>query len=143
MGFAMKMGLRESIVPGTLKNTYEDGKMIGYEFGIQMDYYRGHYLSTIDELSVKVDGEAVPEECITFCLNGKEFGVVQLKDCFTEYWEILQIATLKIWKPGGLSRGEHEIDLRLMSRSPYMPLDVENHVYMPLDHCSCLTMKIQ
>lgn len=143
MGFALKTGFRKSLVEGTLKNTYEDGKIMGYEFGIQMDYYRGHFLSTIDELSVKVDGEEVPEERISFVLNGKEFGIIEMKNAYTEFWEILQIATLKVWKPGGLTPGEHEIDLHMISRSPYMPIDAENHIYMPLDHCSCLTMQVQ
>ena len=143
MGFAMVMGLRKSVVDGTLKHVYQDGRKMGYEFQIQMDYYRGHYLSTIDELSVKVDGKEVPEESILFCVNGKEFGIIQLKDAYTEFWEINKTATLEVYLPVGLEDGEHEIDLHMISRSPYMPLDFDNHFYMPISHCSCVKMAIK
>ena len=142
MGFALKFHTRNAVVDGTLKHMWMDGRKIGYEFGIQLDYYRGHWLSVIDEFEVKVDGESVPEECMKFCLNGKEFSICQLESCYTEFWKILDVATIKVMKKGGLADGEHNIDLHLIFRSPYMPIGPD-HQYMPVDSCGNLTMEIQ
>lgn len=142
MGFAMKMNLRNGVAEGTLKHMWLDGRKVGYEFGIQMDYYRGHWLSVIDELEITVDGEKVPEDTIKFCINGKEFSICQLESCYTEFWKILDIATIKIWKDGGLADGEHEIESHLIFRSPYMPIG-PNHQFMPVDSSGRLVMEIQ
>ncbi len=142
MGFALKFHLREAVVEHTLKHMWLDGKKIGYQFGIQLDYYRGHWLSVIDEFEVTVDGEQVSEECMTLCLNGKEFALCQLPSCYTEFWRILDVATVKVMKPGGLSEGAHEIALKLIFRSPYMPIGPD-HQYMPVDSGGSRTMEIQ
>lgn len=45
-------------------------------------------------------------------------------------------------KPGGLSEGAHEIALKLIFRSPYMPIGPD-HQYMPVDSGGSRTMEIQ
>ena len=87
----------------------------------------------IDEFGVKLDGEEVPTEDIKFCLHGKEFGIAQLHDLVSEFWQITEPATIKIFKDGGIVAGEHDVDVKLMFHSPYMPIsDTE---YMPIDGC--------
>ena len=51
MAFAMRMNLNGSIVKAnTFRNFYINGKRNGFEFDVQLAYYRGHYLSDIDLL---------------------------------------------------------------------------------------------
>lgn len=57
MAFAMKMRFVDVITDHTLKNNWANGEKIGYQFDIRLGYYRGHYLSAIDEFEVTVDGE--------------------------------------------------------------------------------------
>ena len=141
MGFAMRMNFVDVVVDDSLKNIKANGKNVGYQFDIRLSYYRGHFLSVIDEFGVKVDGQEVPAEAIKFCINGKEFSPIEFDKCYTEFWQVIEPATIKVFSPGGLSEGEHEIDVILFFRSPYMPIE-PNHQYMPVDSCGSKTLKV-
>lgn len=133
MAFAMRVNYVDVVCDNSLKNMLIRGKKMGCQFDIRLSYYRGHFLSVIDELGVKIDGEPIPTDDIKFCLHGKEFGVAQLHDIVSEFWLITEPATIKIFKDGGFAPGEHDIDVTLMIHSPYMPIsDTE---YMPIDSC--------
>lgn len=141
MGFAMKMNFVDVVVSDSLKNYYVNGEKMGYQFDIRLSYYRGHFLSVIDEFAVKVDDDEVPNERIKFCINGKEFSPCELDKCYTEFWQITKPATIRVFSPNGLSKGEHKIDVTLFFRSPYMPIGAK-HQYMPVDSCGSKTMSI-
>lgn len=140
MAIAMKLNFVDVLRDGSLKNTYVNGEKMGYKFDIRLSYYRGHFLSVIDKLELKVDGKEVKQDDITFCLHGKEFGVAQLHDLVSEFWPILEPATIKVFQKGGLSAGEHDIDFTLIFHSPYMP--VSETEYMPWDSSQAKRMKI-
>ena len=99
---------------------------------MQLAYYRGHYLSYIDLLEVYVDGEKMPQEAITFELNGKEMPVYKLTYAVTEFWSQVVPAKIRVIKKGGLDEGKHELELKLMLRVPYMQIGPD-HSFMPLD----------
>ena len=132
MAFAMKMRFVDVITDGTLKNTYTNGKKTGYQFDIRLGYYRGHYLSAIDQFEVTVDGEAVEAQDLRFCINNKEIAPNQLQECFTEFWSLTDPATIKVVKKDGLAEGKHTINVNLMLRIPYMQIG-PGHQFMPLD----------
>lgn len=140
MGFVMKVKLTETLRDGTLKNFYELGKPAGYQVDVRLAYYRGQYLSVIDELSVAVDGIKAEDQDLRFCLNGKEFAPWELKEAFQEFWGIKDPATLKVRMPGGLKSGEHKVQLKLMFRCPYLPIPGAEHGYTPVDSCDEKTM---
>ena len=102
MAYAMRINFVDVVCDNSLKNIYVNGKKMGYQFDIRLSYYRGHYLSVIDEFGVTVDGEEVPQQDIKFCLHGKEFGISQLHDLVNEFWLITEPATIKVFKPGSL-----------------------------------------
>ena len=133
MAFAMRINFVDVICEDSLKNIFANGKKVGYQFDIRLSYYRGHFLSVIDEFGVTLDGEKVKEEDIKFCLHEKEFGISQLHDLVSEFWGITEKATIKVFKEGGISEGEHDIDVTLMFHSPYMPISDTD--YMPIDGC--------
>jgi len=133
VAFAMKMAYSDLVLPeNSLKNIFVDGKKAGFQFDLRLNYYRGQYLSVIDSFAVVIDGKEVPEKSIRFCLNGKEFGICQLEHCYTEFWNILTPAVVKVLSPGGLAAGEHKVEVSLFFRSPYMPIGPD-HQYMPVD----------
>lgn len=144
MGLVMKIKFTDILREGTLSNYYVNGKVCGYQFDVRLGYYRGHFLSVIDELAVEADGEKADPNDITFCINGKEFGIVELKQQFSEFWNILTSATIKVHKPEGLSKGEHDINFILILHSPYMPLPgaKEEHSYTPIDSCDRRTLTL-
>ena len=141
MAFAMRMEFVDVVVDGSLKNSVVNGRKTGYQFDIRLAYYRGHFLSVIDEFAVTVDGEPVPDECIKFCINGKEFSPVEFDKCYTEFWQVVEPATIRVFQPGGLAAGEHDIDVKLMFHSPYMPIGPD-HQYMPVDGCGRKTLTV-
>ena len=138
----MRVKLTETLRDGTLKNYFEIGKKSGYQFDVRLAYYRGHYLSVIDELAVEVDGEAVPKEDIRFLVNGKKFTIDQLKEAYYEFWSIKKPATIQVRKPGGLEEGTHHVKLTLMFRCPYLPQPGAEDKYTPVDSCDEKDMEL-
>ena len=141
MAIAMRISFTDVLRDGTLKNVYVNGKKMGYRFDVRLSYYRGHFLSVIDELTVSVDGEEVEPQDITLCLHGKEFGISQLHEATTEFWGIKEPATIKIFREGGLEKGEHEVDFHLVFRSPYMPIGEQ--AFMPWDSSQCKILTVE
>lgn len=142
MGFAMRMQLNEEIIKKqSVKDLYINGNKNGFEFLAQLAYYRGHYLSDIDLLEVYVDGEKMPQEAVTFELNGKEMPVYKLTYAVTEFWSQAVPAKIRVIKEGGLSAGKHEIELKLMLRVPYMQIGPD-HSFMPLDSGDKVTVTV-
>lgn len=133
MGFAMRMQLNSEIIKkSSFKNLYINGAKNGFEFDVQLAYYRGHYLSDIDVLEVWLDGEKMPQEAVTFELWGKELPVYKLSWAVTEFWSQVEPAKIRVIKKGGVENGEHTLELKLMLRVPYMELGPD-HTFMPLD----------
>ena len=95
------------------------GKVQSLMLDIRLNYYRGLHISTMKEFELKIDGEVIPKSNIIFQLNGKEFAIDQLPDLFAEFWGIKERATLEIFDHP-LSEGEHDIELTMRFRSPYM-----------------------
>ncbi|MHC5229719.1 C-glycoside deglycosidase beta subunit domain-containing protein [Enterococcus sp. LJL99] len=130
--FAMRMKFNNEIIKKkSFRAIYINGKNNGFSFDTQLAYYRGHYLSDIDVIEVYVDGEKIAEEAVTFELNEKEMPLYKLKYAVTEFWSQVNKATIHVLYPNGLS-GEHEIELKLVLRIPYMQIGPD-HQFMPLD----------
>ena len=142
MAFAMRMQLNPEIIKKkSFKNLYINGKKNGFEFDVQLAYYRGHYLSDIDLLEVYLDGEKMPQEAVTFELKGKELPVYKLTHAVTEFWSQVEPAKIRVIKPGGVENGEHELELKLMLRVPYMQIGPD-HNFMPLDSGEKVTVNV-
>lgn len=142
MKYAKKLNNIENvIVNNSLENCYSNGRKWGYQFKLCLDYYRGHFLSVIDEFEIRIDGEKIPDERIKFCINGKAFSPVEFDKCYTEFWQVTEPAIIKIIAPGGLEAGEHKVDVAMYYRSPYMPIG-DNHQYMAIDNCGSRTMAV-
>lgn len=143
MAFAMRMMLNNEIIKkDSFKSMYINGNKNGFEFDVQLAYYRGHYLSDIDLLEVYIDGEKMPQEAVTFELNGKEIPIYKLKYAVTEFWSQVEPAKIRVIKKDGLAEGEHELTLKLMLRIPYMEIGPD-HQYMPLDSGETVTVSIK
>ena len=49
MAFAMRINFVDVVCDDSMKNIFANGKKVGYQFDIRLSYYRGHFLSVIDE----------------------------------------------------------------------------------------------
>ena len=139
MAFAMKFNMVDVIVSDSLENCYVNGKRVGFQFDIRLDYYRGQFLSVIEELEVTVNGEKIDTESIRFRLHDKEFGVCQLETCCNEFWRVTEPATIFVRKGGGLPEGAR---YRTKARSG-RPMAIGPNKYMPVDNCGTKKLRVK
>jgi hypothetical protein len=111
----------------TLLNVEQDGAVIGWSVGARIGYYRGLGLSMID-VSLSIDGAAVPRERIRVQLHGKDYRLTDLPDVLDDRWGFSETVTLFVEQPGGLTAGSHEVSLEQSLRISYLAIPSVNRV---------------
>jgi hypothetical protein len=106
------------IYPNSLHNL-KDGS--GFALGVRLPYYRGQPLSVVEDIAVKVDGEAVPREQVRFSVRGKTWSLDQLEEITAERWEFGELAEVSVLQPQGLASGQHEVAVGVQLRISYLP----------------------
>ncbi len=112
----------------SLKNVEQDGKIVGFKFGVRIADYRGAILSLHNGYYVSVDGVEYPREVQKFEINKKPpRSFEELKTCVWEHWDFDDEGMLYIEKEGGLAPGIHHIGLQqsILAAYGYMPTDEE------------------
>jgi hypothetical protein len=93
-------------------NVSENNKIIGVQIPFRTVYYRGLHLSNIQVLFVvKIDGETFKEDQIQFVVGGKAYEQKDFQANSNVYWNIDELGTLIVKKPGGLSMGTHDVEI--------------------------------
>jgi|GEM_PF-4046694 len=123
----------------SLRNRRIGDVCTGYSFQLGSMSYRGVWVSTIEKLELKVDGEEIPEDRIVFCVNGKKFLAPQLRELFAEFWHPLEPAEVLIYQLGGLSEGTHEVDMTVWRRNDFG----YTHEFPATPNRDCRTMTLQ
>jgi hypothetical protein len=103
------------------QNISKNGAVTGFQFGARLPYYRGLGLSMVEDIGITVDGEAVPREQILFSVRGRTWTLAEMETEMEERWEMGEVATLIVQRDGGLSSGEHKIELMEQLRISYLP----------------------
>lgn len=109
------------IVEDGFKNVVENGEVTGFQFGARLPYYRGLGLSMVENLAITVDGEAVPREAIRVTLHGNTYSLDEMETEYEDRWEMGEVGTVIVRRPGGLAPGEHTIELVDYLRISYLP----------------------
>lgn len=110
------------IGPDTLRNIAHDAQTTGFAFDAKLAYYRGLGLSMVEDIVVTVDGTPIPRDAIRF--HDQERGALtldELETCYDGRWEFGTYATIEVAQPGGLSSGEHTIEIVEKLRVSYLP----------------------
>lgn len=102
-----------------IKNLYVGGVATAFAFRIKYPSYRGTFLSCIEELRFYIDGEEIPSSDIQFRLNGKDFLIEELSECYKEYWFVRDGADVIVRRFGGIEPGEHTLRVHMKHRVPY------------------------
>jgi hypothetical protein len=111
------------IVPGSLAHVTEHGRITGYEIGIRLPYYRGQWLSIVEDIAVTVDGVKRTAS------RGHRWTLDELETATTARWEFGEVAQLSVLQDGGLAAGEHELTVAEQLRISYLP-------WVPTTTCS-------
>ena len=109
------------IVGETFKNVEEDGKVTGFQIGVRLPYYRGVVLSLVGETVLSIDGETMEAGKMSVTLNGKTYPLGQLENEPVNKWEFGEVGIITVSKPGGLTAGEHKVELRQHMKISYVP----------------------
>nr|BBE36492.1 C-glucoside lyase beta subunit [Microbacterium sp.] len=93
----------------------------GSAFRIRLPWYRALPLSTIEELSVTVDGTAFDPARLRIAVNDGEWALAEAQLRTDDVWFVLDDATVRL--PGlVLDAGAHEVQATLSMRIPYLPV---------------------
>ncbi len=103
------------IVPGSLRNTAQ-----GFELGIRLPYYRGQWLSIVEDIAVTVDGQRHPRDAVRFSVRGRTFTLDEMETATAERWEFGEVAMLQVLA-APLAAGEHEVTVAEQLRISYLP----------------------
>jgi hypothetical protein len=111
------------------KNVVERGVTLGYQINIRIPYYRGVFLSLIDNLSLSVDEQRIPPEQITLSVCGRSFTFAEMQQAENVRWDYGAPAALRVARSGGLSPGIHTIEVGMLVRKAYLPPEDPEHLY--------------
>jgi hypothetical protein len=100
-------------------NAFEGGKVTGFQVKVRLPYYRGVFLSMIEDFRVTVDGEFFGVDKIRFSYLDKTYTLKELNKASEVHWDFGQWATLIVSKPGGLAGGMHKVQVGVISRTSY------------------------
>ncbi len=136
----MKLGFEDRVIrEDGFYNILLNGRQVGFNLDLRINYYRGLPLSSVQKVEVEIDGEKIPEYLMLFEVNGKCFAPNQLSGLYSEYWGIKTPAHLRVFNYG-LAAGEHDVSVRIEYKSPYMAF--APGVYGMIDGSASKRMKI-
>lgn len=101
------------------RNVEKNGEIIGFQVGVRINYYRGVVLAVIGDYKVTVDGSLYTKEQMTFTVNGNTYTFEEMNGKTDEHWDFGDVAYLTVLLPGGLSDGEHEVEVMEFIRVVY------------------------
>ena len=107
------------------KNLPGENGADGFELRIRSPYYRGTWTNLIHGVEVEVDGERFAGDDITWSIEGRDYTAEELRTSTTARWPLTEAATLRVPKPGGLSVGIHDVNVALMFRMSYIPIELQ------------------
>src|SRR5215208_4125441 len=109
------------IVAEAFRNVEDAGKVTGFQIGVRLPYYRGVVLTLVGETVLSIDGEKMDASQMTVTLNGRTYPLRQLENESTNKWEFGEVGIITVSKPGGLTAGEHKMELRQHMKISYVP----------------------
>ena len=95
----------------------------GYSIRARMPWYRGLPLSSVVELAVAVDSQAAPPQAITIETDGVPRSLNEAAQVWNQSWYVLDDLVIRVAGVRLEDRDEHEVDLTLGLRIPYLPFN--------------------
>lgn len=114
-----KMLMTKPLKEGSLKNKRIGNCCTGYTFELDNLSYRGVWISTLENIRLWVDGEAVSECDILVCLKGMKFPLCDLGDHTEVFWGATDTLAINVNRVGGLANGSHQVDIEIYKRADF------------------------
>jgi hypothetical protein len=109
------------IVDGTLRNLGPATAPTGFAFDAKLGYYRGLGLSMIEDLTISIDGVAVPRTAVRFDEGPGPLTLDEMETAYDRRWAFGATATIGVEYPGGFPSGRHQLSLTERLRVSYLP----------------------
>lgn len=109
------------LCPDSLQNVVDNDDVSGFKLQVRIPYYRGVPLSMVEDLKIVVDGVEYTGDSLRFTVSGGTFSLAELPTVTFFRWEFGEKATLTVSKAGGLTPGEHTVEIYILLRISYMP----------------------
>jgi hypothetical protein len=90
----------------------------GFSFALRMPWYRALPLSSLEGLEVTIDGVRVPSESLRLSLGGRTYTLAELPPLYDDWWYVAD--PISVHAPHTVDRGEHELDVTIALRIPYI-----------------------
>jgi hypothetical protein len=100
-------------------NVSQDGKITGFQVKVRIPYYRGVFLSMVEDFRVTVDGQLFGPDKIRISLHDRSYSLQELDKAADVHWDFGQWAALIVAKPGGLATGMHTVEVGILARTSY------------------------
>lgn len=112
------MGTSQILTENGLQAT-EDGLVID----VRLPWYRAMPLSVVDIPALRIDGMEIPRERLRLEVGGREFPLDALPSHEETYWFVTDSAFLKISGLKTSAGSEHDVDLTVSLKLPYIEGD--------------------
>lgn len=106
------------IVSDSLEKLDDDD---GFALQARLPYYRGLGLSMVEDVAVIVDGDRIPRENVQFSVRGRSWSLEEMETEYGDRWNFGEKARIEVLGYGGLTDGNHEIEVRIRMRISYLP----------------------
>ena len=104
------------------RNIVKNGEVVGFQVRVRATYYRGIYLSELFTGAMIVDGKVYPKEQVIWEIAGTEYTCEEMKTRGDVHWcSTSEAAVLKVYVPGGLEQGYHDVEVRFNYSASYLP----------------------
>jgi hypothetical protein len=92
----------------------------GFQFDVRLPWYRALPVACLEGLDVTIDGTSIPREELRIEINGRTRALADLPPLHDEQWYVADAAPVTAPLPDGLGDGEHELDVTIAVRIPYI-----------------------
>lgn len=107
------------------QNVGEPGARSGFQLRIRTPYYRGMWLAMLEGADVCVDGDRHARSEVRWMIAGESYGVAELAAASERRWPYEEPALLTVPRPGGLEPGIHELEVAVVYRMSYIPVEMQ------------------
>ncbi|MCC6263111.1 MAG: hypothetical protein IT169_06000 [Bryobacterales bacterium] len=99
----------------------KDGKIWGFQFAVIETGDKGNWLSQCRFGDAIVDGVRYPKNSLIWNINDTDHTREEMFDLVDEYWQLYDVAYVKVPKPGGLAEGYHDIEIEIGYVTNFLP----------------------
>jgi len=92
----------------------------GFSFDLRIPWYRSLPLSCVEGLDAAVDGDVIASDDLRIAFDGRVYALDELAPLYEEWWQVTDAARVSVARQGGLEPGQHELDVSLSLRIPYI-----------------------